>query len=316
MLRFLFLLVDVITAPFALIAGCFLYIVRRIGFKFLPLSGKVLGIARMLPVVDHYYEPYVGERHLVKPLDQERDLPGINWNRDGQLEILKAFHYGGELKDAMSTEVAGRRFSIDNGAFASGDIEFFFNMVRLKKPRRVFEVGSGHSTLVAMMAIAANRREDAGYECRHLCVEPYEMPWLEKSGLEIVRRRVEEVGGDLFSELDSGDILFIDSSHVIRPQGDVLFEYLELLPTLKPGVIVHIHDVFSPRDYLKEWVVDQKKLWNEQYLLEAFLTHNRDWRVIGAVNDLKHRHYDLLKEKCPFLSPEREPGSFYIERIF
>ncbi|MGH8229988.1 MAG: class I SAM-dependent methyltransferase, partial [Steroidobacteraceae bacterium] len=92
-------------------------------------------------------------------------------------------------------------------------------------------------------------------------------------------------------------------------------EYLEILPSLAAGVIVHVHDIFSPRDYPRGWVLGELKLWNEQYLLEAFLAHNRAWKIVGALNFLKHRHYEALARVCPYLSPEREPGSFYIEKI-
>jgi hypothetical protein len=141
------------------------------------------------------------------------------------------------------------------------------------------------------------------------------MPWLEKTGVSVIRKRIEDVDKGIFSELGNNDILFIDSSHIIRPQGDVLIEYLELLPSLNKGVIVHLHDIFSPKDYPQDWVLDRVLFWNEQYLLEAFLTSNRDWKIIGALNYLHHNHYEKLKEKCFFLSPDREPGSFYIQRI-
>jgi hypothetical protein len=95
----------------------------------------------------------------------------------------------------------------------------------------------------------------------------------------------------------------------------VLFEYLELLPALSPGVIVHIHDIFSPKNYLKGWLEDEVRFWNEQYLLEAFLTHNRDWKIIGALNYLHHNHYEKLKAVAPYLTHDREPGSFYIQKI-
>ncbi|HAX18069.1 MAG TPA: hypothetical protein DCY00_05695, partial [Actinobacteria bacterium] len=117
-----------------------------------------------------------------------------------------------------------------------------------------------------------------------------------------------------FKKLDCNDILFIDSSHMIRPQGDVLYEYLELLPDLNNGVIVHIHDIFSPKDYPEEWVIGDVRFWNEQYLLEAFLTSNSRWKIIGALNFLHHNYYELLIEKCPRLTPDREPGSFYIQK--
>ena len=186
------------------------------------------------------------------------------------------------------------------------------------KPSKIFEIGSGYSTLLAAQAIKSNQLETSSYNCKHLCIEPYEMPWLERSGVTVLRERVEDVDKALFLELNANDILFIDSSHIIRPQGDVLFEYLELLPILNVGVIVHIHDIFSPRDYLKQWVVDEVKFWNEQYLLEAFLTCNRDWKIIGALNYLHHKHHKhhkQLPEKCPFLTKDREPGSFYIQKV-
>ena len=131
----------------------------------------------------------------------------------------------------------------------------------------------------------------------------------------VVRQCVEDVDKEIFSELEENDILFIDSSHVIRPQGDVLFELFELLPALKPGVIVHIHDIFSPRDYPIEWIRDEVRLWNEQYLLEAFLTSNREWKVIGALNYLHHNYYEQLNSVCPYLTKDSEPGSFYIQKM-
>ena len=131
----------------------------------------------------------------------------------------------------------------------------------------------------------------------------------------VVRKRVEELEVAFFSQLEADDLLFIDSSHVIRPQGDLVFEYLELLSTLKPGVVVHIHDIFSPRDYPAAWVKDEVRLWNEQYLLEAFLTGNREWQIIGALNFLHHNHHDQLRATFPRLTRDCEPGSFYIQKI-
>jgi hypothetical protein len=200
-----------------------------------------------------------------------------------------------------------------NDTFTAGDAEYLYNIIRKVKPRRFFEVGCGHSTLMAIRAIRKNGSE--GHPCRHVCIEPYENRWLEKTGVGIIRRRVEDVGREFFRELEENDILFIDSSHMIRPQGDVLFEYLEVLPSLNRGVIVHLHDIFSPRDYPEAWVKGEVRFWNEQYLLEAFLTSNRDWKIIGALNYLQHEHHEKLKEKCPFLTADAEPGSFYIRKI-
>ena len=133
--------------------------------------------------------------------------------------------------------------------------------------------------------------------------------------MRLIDKPAQVVDLAILTDLAAGDLLFIDSSHVIRPQGDVLCEFLEILPILKKGVIVHIHDIFTPRDYPKAWVVDKVRLWNEQYLMEALLSGNKQWKVIGAVNFLFHEHYPELQAACPFLSPDREPGSFYIEKM-
>jgi hypothetical protein len=94
----------------------------------------------------------------------------------------------------------------------------------------------------------------------------------------------------------------------------VVFEYLELLPTLGTGVIVHFHDIFSPKHYLKRFLVNNVLFWNEQYLLEAFLSQNDKWIILGALNYLHHRHYEKLKSVAPLLTPDKEPSSFYIQR--
>jgi predicted O-methyltransferase YrrM len=248
-------------------------------------------------------------------LEQTRNLPGIEWNVAEQLNLLDSFCFNDELTGVPDSKTGEREFYFNNVAFESGDAEFLYNLIRLKKPARVFEIGSGHSTLMVMKAINRNRVENPGYRCRHLCIDPYEQPWLEKMGVKVLRERVEDVDRAIFSELGEDDLLFIDSSHIIRPQGDVLFEYLELLPALKSGAIVHIHDIFSPRDYPDEWVRDEVRLWNEQYLLEAFLTNNRNWKVIGALNYLHHNHYEQLRAKCPYLTRDCEPGSFYMQKI-
>jgi len=308
-------LADIILSPFIYPAGYLLKAIRKAGVWRMPLCKRVLMQVGVFPIRNHYHEPLFDSRMLHRPLDQNRELPGIDWNTDEQLNLLKSFCFNEELKDVPIEKVDELTFHINNDFFESGDAEYLYNLIRLKKPARIVEIGSGHSTLMAIKAIKKNQEGIAGYRCKHLCIEPYESPWLEKTGVTVIRQRVEDVNKAVFSELGNGDILFIDSSHIIRPQGDVLFEYLELLPSLQLGVIVHVHDIFSPRDYLKEWVIDEVRFWNEQYLLEAFLTNNRDWKIIGALNYLHHNHFEQLAEKCPFLTQDREPGSFYMEKI-
>ncbi len=307
--------IDLATAPIAYFAALILKPIRWIGVERMPFCRRAFVQAGVFPIRNHYYEPLFDGSTLTPTFGQNRNLPGIDWNVDEQLALLENFSFNEELEATLLAEDDnGISFHFGNRNFESGDAEFLYNLIRLKKPARVFEVGSGYSTLVAAKAIQKNREENSEYTCRHLCIEPYEMPWLEKLGVEVIRQRVEEVGSEFFQELEEGDLLFIDSSHMIRPQGDVLFEYLRLLPSLAAGVCVHLHDIFSPRDYPREWIIDQVRFWNEQYLLEAFLTDNPSWKVIGALNYLHHTQFEKLQAKCPFLTPDREPGSFYIQK--
>ena len=308
-------LADILLTPFVYPAAWLLKNIRRAGVHRLPHCRNALMNVGVFPIRNHYYEPQFDNRHPNPVFFQDRNLQGINWNVSGQLKMLDAFVFAGELAGIPQEKRGAPGFYMTNGAFESGDAEYWYQIIRSIKPRRIFEIGSGHSTLMAISAISRNQSEDPRYRCAHVCIEPYEMAWLEDTGVSVVRKKVEEVELALFSQLGRNDMLFIDSSHVIRPQGDVLFEYLELLPALNTGVIVHLHDIFSPKNYPKQWLQDEVKFWNEQYLLEAFLSHNSSWTIIGALNFLHHNHYERLKSVAPFLTPEREPGSFYIQKI-
>lgn len=295
-------------------AAWLLKAVRRVGLHRLPRSKNVLLDVGVFPIRNHYYEPQFDHRFPRSEFSQDRTLPGIDWNVSGQLEMLKKLQFAQELTDVPKDKTGNLTFHLNNRAFGPGDAEYWYQLIRTIKPRRIIEIGSGNSTLLAIKAIRRNHEDDSGYKCMHVCIEPYQVPWLEESGVSVVRRKVEEVDLSFFSELQENDILFIDSSHMIRPQGDVLFEYLEILPTLGQGVIVHIHDIFSPKDYPKHWLQDVVIFWNEQYLLEAFLSQNGGWTILGAVNYLKHNHFEELRKVAPFLTQEYEPGSFYMQK--
>ena len=167
-------------------------------------------------------------------------------------------------------------FYLGNDYFEAVDAEVYHSLIRHYRPRQVLEIGSGNSTVVALRAAAMNRHE--GAETLVTCIEPYPEPGLRRSlqgAGKLIERPVQEVGFEVFEDLSRNDILFIDSSHVAKFGSDVVFEYLEVLPRLKPGVLVHVHDIFIPFDYPRKWIVDEHKFWNEQYLLQAFLCSTR-----------------------------------------
>lgn len=310
-------IVDILLSPITLLAAFWMKIVSHSNDKTMPITHKLFSILKVFPIRDHYYQPLVFPKlHLKHSLREDRKLPGINMNIDEQLALLKQFHYNDELQAIPINFQSELSFHYNNGAFQSGDAEFLYNIIRLKKPARIIEIGSGMSTLMAINAVNKNKSEDSNYTCEHICIEPFEMPWLEKTNVKVVRKLVEEVDLKLFETLEANDILFIDSSHMIRPQGDVLTEFLSIVPTIKSGVLVHVHDIFTPKDYLDEWVLTEHRLWNEQYLLEAFLSFNADFRIIGALNHLQHHYSKDIHAVSPILAVQknREPGSFWMVR--
>ncbi|WP_309387362.1 class I SAM-dependent methyltransferase [Cerasicoccus frondis] len=307
-------IIDLLSVAFVFPAGWLLRSIRQAGLDKMPLCKKALFKVGVLPIRDHYYEPEfkLKPRHGTYQVD--RPLPGIDWNEAGQLELLEELTYANEIPDAIKQRHGEVQYSWDNGNFIAGDVDFLYQIIRAKKPRRIFEIGSGSSTIIAATAVQANQQDDANYTCRHQCVEPYERHWLESLPVTVVREKVETLDLAIFQDLERNDLLFIDSSHIIRPEGDVLHEYLQILPTLKPGVIVHVHDIFSPRNYPDQWLLGLVRFWNEQYILESFLTHNSEWSIIAALNFLHHRHHETLKGVCPFLREDTMPGSFYLQR--
>jgi hypothetical protein len=311
---YLSILVDSMLVVLIVPAVMVLLLYRRLSPRRLKMSTAILRKMGLFPIRRHYYDPLFDPADLRKPLSEDRFLPGINMNVDGQLAFLSSLKSSQELRslnlDIKTKDITD--FYINNDSFLSGDADFLYQFIRATRPSKVIEIGSGNSTKIARLALERNQSEGDGV-ARHICIEPYEKSWLEAlRGVEVVRNLVENCDIKWESELQAGDLLFVDSSHIIRPQGDVLKAYLEIFPRLARGVYIHIHDIFTPKDYLADWIVRDVRLWNEQYLLEALLTNSDRYEVIAALNYLKHNHGSELSSVCPYLTSDREPGSFYI----
>jgi predicted O-methyltransferase YrrM len=304
---------DPFLAPFGYLAAAFLNPIRR-KWMSLPLTRKAVRAAGVLPQRDHYYD----KQFLFANYDDRnpRDLPGVDLNEVGQLLFLEKLTYTDELR-VMDIQTGGDstdyfHFGGSNDQYGPGDFEVLYQIVRTMKPKRLVEIGSGWSTKGVVAALTRNRAE--GFSCRHICIEPYESRGLEKLGIELLRDKVEDMDLKLFEGLEAGDILFIDSTHIIRPHGDVLTEYLRILPRLKPGVIVHVHDIFTPYNYPAKWVVEQNRLWDEQYLLEATLGGGK-FRPLVANYFMSRNHFQRMKAIAPYLEERHKPGSFWMERV-
>ena len=309
---FLLKVIDLAFLPIIFLISFPLLLFTKIGPSRLSRSRDLFKFFGVFPIKNHYYYPLFKDKLLTTPLSDDRILPGIDLNTGKQLLLLEKFHFSQELiqLDLASSSNSPCDYQLQNGSFESGDAEMLYNFIRFYKPTKIIEIGSGHSTKLASLALQKNYSiNNTPYH--HICIEPYEMSWLDSLPVQLRRDLVENVELSLFQTLQKNDIIFIDSSHIIRPQGDVLCEFLKIIPLLNPGVIVHVHDIFTPRDYLDEWVRDSVLFWNEQYLLEALLTDSPRYEILAAVNYLKNNYFLELKSVCPYLTADREPGSFY-----
>jgi len=207
-----------------------------------------------------------------KPVNK---VPGIDFRVDEQHRLLlKMVELYPEF-DWTEHPIPGRRFHLGQRWYAQADSICLYSMLRLFRPRRVVEIGSGFTS--ALMLDVNDRF--LGGQTQLTCVDPYPnrldllLSRDDKRQVRIVRQRVQDAPPTIFTELENGDFLFIDSSHVSKVGSDVNFQVFEILPTLPIGVFVHFHDVFWPFEYPANWIADGRS-WNEAYLLRAFLTFN------------------------------------------
>lgn len=254
-------------------------------------------------IANNFHSPIPDTRNLGDDFWSRRtDLVGIDIALEGQLALLRELssRYGAEFNRfpllPAKTGTGGPTFHVRNDWYGTVDAEVLHAMIRHLRPARVVEVGSGFSTLIIRDALDANAAE--GRAGRLLTIDPYPR-WTEAElggGFDLLKGPVQEVPLETFGELDEGDILFIDSSHILKMGSDVQFEFLEVLPRLRPGVVVHAHDVYLPGPYPRNVVEEYHHFWNEQYLVQAFLAHNSAFELL-LMNHLLHLdHPALLRE--------------------
>ena len=250
-----------------------------------------------------YYWPIPDRRSLTDSLWSRRgELPGVDMNEAGQSRLLEDF------RAAYAAEYAALE-----QAFGEVDGQVLYCMLRHFKPARMIEIGSGASTRVSAAALLRN-----GTACDFTAVEPYPSADIRTGfpGLtKLIEKRVQDVPLETFTQLEANDVLFIDSSHVLAIGSDVQYEFLEIIPRLKPGVLVHVHDIFLPAEYPKRWVVDGR-FWDEQYLLQAFLAFNHSFEVLWAGHWMHLNHPDQLRAAFATYDPaSAAPGSFWMRRV-
>jgi predicted O-methyltransferase YrrM len=307
-----YLVYDLVASIVVLLLLPVLKITRTYHIEKFPLQRKIFNWWGVFPIRDHYYEPrFVYEDNFEANI--VREIP-ISLNIDVQLKLLNELEKTTELVNLNVDEIRTNTFYVHNPNFGAGDSELYYLLIRNKKPKRIIEIGSGFSTKLSLLAVEKNKAEAA--KCELTCIEPFEMPFLDTvKGITVIRKLVENIELDFFKSLEANDILFIDSSHIIRPGNDLLFIYFQILPILQKGVLIHIHDIFTPRHYPQDWLTQKMRFWNEQYLLEAFLYNNEGFKILFALNHLVKTDFEATKKTLVHLKTDSEPSSFWIEKV-
>lgn len=312
-------------------AACYEFVLKKFIFpdRFLVdhytakmLNEYGLNVSR----IEDFYSPLPVISHLQKSKERwakPSGLAGVNYDLESMKKLVTSLicEFGEEYAKVPSyAENVKAGFG---PGYTPLDAMVLYMMIRRIKPKRYFEVGSGLSTYYCSLAASQNAKE--GRKPAITCVEPYPYEKLASfPGIHLIRKEVQELDISEFDCLEAGDVLFIDSSHAVRIDGDVPFLYLEVIPRLKKGVLLHIHDIPFPYNIPfppQYWVLgrDWPMFWNEAMLLQAFLAYNDSYQIRLSTPLIRHFDEKFLKSSIPgYQSVEQDPNTFssiWVEKV-
>jgi hypothetical protein len=273
-----------------------------------------------LPLKVHFYSPVPD----IKDLDRRQvwkkisPLRGLRMKPESQLQLLTEMtrRFSAECLWPVKATANPHDFHLDNSSFCFQCASLLHYMIRYYRPKRIIEAGSGFSSRIMNAALGLNLAE--GDACQYRVIDPYpsEITKTLPHLTDITVGKIEETPEALFSELESGDILFVDSGHVVKIGSDVNFLILEVLPLLKPGVVVHFHDIPMPTEYTRVYYTNPsfRVLWTESYLLQAFLAFNDEFEILCAGGYLAHHYPKEWAAVFPADAKQFGTGSFWIRR--
>lgn len=256
-------------------------------------------------VPGHFYSP-IPDPALIRSDEQAiwgpvpDKIDGVNLNWEGQVALLNQLSQFYPTMPFGPEKTGNNRYCFNNTAYSYSDAILLHCMIRNIGPKKIIEVGSGYSSCV----ILDTNEQFFADKIEITFIEPYpkllhgltRKDDLKKSRL--IDKRLQDIPLSEFENLQSGDILFIDSTHVSKINSDVNYLFFKIFPRLSPGVWIHLHDIFYPFEYPKEWVFEGRA-WNEIYLLHAFLQYNEIFEIALFGNYLHHFSSGFFSEHMP-----------------
>lgn len=207
--------------------------------------------------------------------------------------FLQLIPYAKEFHAPERGDLSGSRFFWENFSFSGLDAYAYYAIVRHLRPKHIIEIGAGFSTMIAAMALDVN-----GEGCI-TCIEPYPRQALSyiPKVINVIQKPVQDVRPEFFREnLQDGDILFIDSTHTVKTGSDCVYEYIQILPALQSGVVIHAHDIFLPHALPVDWQIMDHRYWTEQYILLAMLRKNPCYEVLYGSQYHQTCETDLVRQ--------------------
>lgn len=266
----------------------------------------------------HFYSPIPSkhdvEKHLARHGVPIRDLPGVGMDDRTQLDVLEHLKTYYPQVPFQAGPVANLLYHASNPAYSYTDGIILFCMLNHLRPRRVIEIGSGYSTC----AILDTNRTSLGSQAQITSIEPHaellrSLIAQTADPLTIIESKLQNVDLEMFDQLESRDVLFIDSTHISKLESDVNYIFFEILPRLKPGVVIHLHDIYAGFEYPKPWVTENRA-WNEAYLLRAFLEYNERFRILLFISYMQNAYESWFQHNMPD-TLLRKGGCLWMEKL-
>ena len=237
----------------------------------------------------------------------------INANRDSYQSVIeKAISFKKNIWEIQSSDKEANAIkpTWNNGFLPGMDIISIYTMLAINKPKKYIEIGSGNSTKVAFKA-----KQEQGLNTKIISIDPQPRAEIDSLADKVIRQPFENIDLKLIEELEENDILFVDNSHRILPNSDAMVFFMEILPRLKKGVIVHIHDIYLPYDY-PQFMCD--RFYSEQYGLAMYILANPKKYETIMPNYFIFEDKELSEKLAPIWehenlrTVERHGGSYWI----